>query len=573
MAPMAQDEAQGRVLDYRVGYNLSLRPREDEAIGFHHLRALADACNFVRLVIETRKDQMERLSWAIQPRLRAGARPSILPDPRIAAIETFLRRPDGHNSWATWLRQLLEELLVTDAVAIYRRRNAAGQLYGLQQIDGATIKRVIDENGMTPAAPDPAYQQILHGLPAVDYTADQLLYLPRNPRIHKLYGFSPVEQVVMTVNIALRRAMAQLNYFTEGNIPEALIACPPDWRPAQIREMQEIFDDMLRGNLATRSGAKFVPGGLNVQFTKDALLKDEFDEWLIRIICYAFSVPPTAFVKQTNRATADNASDTAMQEGLAPLQSWVKALIDRVLAEDFAAPDLEFQWNQDRSLSPADAMSVATGYVAAGLKTRNEARADLGLGPLPGGDIALVTTATGLVPIAPTPLGKDWHFDPSQPRDDRGRWTAGGGSTTAAAGDDEEDNSDDARVIPVQEIILPFDSTEYPDFEQLKVPWDEGQIEGKPQIDQQPNPPETAVRSSARPGSWTTIIDPETGLMYRIPDDGSEEEKEECKREWLRAYDTCKLLDDKRELGPQSKFGLNRDQCMDIIVRKECGGI
>ncbi len=76
-----------------------------------------------------------------------------------------------------------------------------------------------------------------------------------------------------------------------------------------------------------------------------------------------------------------------MQEGLAPLQSWVKALIDRVLAEDFASPDLEFQWNQDRSLSPSDAMSVATGYVAAGLKTRNEARADLGLAPLPGGDI------------------------------------------------------------------------------------------------------------------------------------------------------------------------------------------
>jgi hypothetical protein len=177
-----------------------------------------------------------------------------------------------------------------------------------------------------------------------------------------------------------------------------------------------------------------------VRFTKDALLKDEFDEWLIRIICYAFSVPPTAFVKQTNRATADNASDTAMQEGLAPLQSWVKALIDRVLAEDFAAPDLEFQWNQDRSLSPSDAMTINTGYVAAGLKTRNEARADLGLGPLPGGDIALVTTATGLVPIAPTPLGKDWHFDPSQPRDDRGRWTAGGGG--ASGGEDEEGDGD-----------------------------------------------------------------------------------------------------------------------------------
>ncbi len=99
-------------------------------------------------------------------------------------------------------------------------------------------------------------------------------------------------------------------------------------------------------------------------------------------------------MKQTNRATADNASDSAMAEGLAPIQNWVKSLIDRVLAEDFAAPDLEFVWNEDRTPTADQAMSINTGYVAAGLKTRNEIRADLGLGPLPGGDVPLVTTAT-----------------------------------------------------------------------------------------------------------------------------------------------------------------------------------
>ncbi len=454
LEPMAQEQALGRVLDYRVGYNLTLRPREEEVIGFAQLRALADACNFLRLVIETRKDQMERLTWTVQPRLRPGVTRTAAPDTRNAAIEAFLRRPDGYNSWATWLRQVLEELLVTDAVALYRRRAADGRLYGLQQIDGATIKRVIDESGLTPAAPDPAYQQILHGLPAVDYTADQLLYLPRNKRIHKLYGYSPVEQVVMTVNIALRRTVAQLNYFTEGNIPEALISCPPDWRPGQIREMQQLFDDMLRGNLSERSGAKFVPGGLNVQFTKDALLKDEFDEWLARIICYAFSVPPTAFVKQMNRATADNAHDTGMQEGLAPLQNWVKALIDRVLAEDFAAPDLEFQWNEDRALSASEAMSVNTGYVAAGLKTRNEVRADIGLPPLPGGDVALVTTATGLVPImALQKLQKDWQFDPAQPRDDQGRWTAGSNKNAPGVIQHPRSDGSVAVIMPLQAII------------------------------------------------------------------------------------------------------------------------
>ena len=415
IAPVAQEQAEGRVLDYPVGYNLRQQPRQEEAISFQQLRGLADNCNFLRLVIETRKDQMEKLTWNVQPRLKSGMKPSDVKasretDGRIEKLEAFFHKPDGHNSWTTWLRQLAEELLVTDAVAVYRRRDKGGKLYGLQQVDGATIKRVIDNSGLTPMPPDPAYQQILHGLPAVDYTADQLLYLPRNPRIHRLYGFGPTEQVVMTVNIALRRSVAQLNYSTEGNIPEALISCPPDWRPQQIREMQEIFDDMLRGNLAERSGAKFVPGGLNVQFMKEALLKDDFDEWLVRIICYAFSVSPTPFTKQTNRATAESVHQAALQEGLAPLQNWVKALIDRVLAEDFAAPDLEFTWNDDKAMDPTQAMQVNVGYVGAGLKTRNEVRSELGLDPIDNGDEVTITAgntvtrlADALAPPEPAP--------------------------------------------------------------------------------------------------------------------------------------------------------------------------
>ena len=40
-------------------------------------------------------------------------------------------------------------------------------------------------------------------MPAADFSADELLYLPRNIRSHRLYGFSPVEQIALTINIAL----------------------------------------------------------------------------------------------------------------------------------------------------------------------------------------------------------------------------------------------------------------------------------------------------------------------------------------------------------------------------------
>ncbi len=401
LQPVAQ-EAEGRVLDYPVGYNLQQQPRQEleAVIGFHELRSLADACDLVRLAIETRKDQISRLAWNIKVRDTGKSAKSKKPveDPRTAALEAFFRSPDKELDWATWLRKLVEDVLVIDAPTLYRRKDKSGKPYAFNVMNGALIKRVIDENGLTPAPPSPAYQQVLHGLPAVDYTTEKLLYLPRNPRPHRLYGCSPVEQIVMTVNIALRRSISQLSYYTEGNIPEALISCPTDWRPAQIREMQEIFDDMLRGDLAARSGAKFVPGGLNVQFTKDALLKDDFDEWLARIVCFAFSIAPTPFIKSARSGEAQKSShDAALEEGLAPLQMWVKNMMDRLLAEDFQSPDLEFTWFDDTAADPLVLMQINTGYVAAGLKSRNEVRGEIGMDPMPNGDEYTVTTGTGVV--------------------------------------------------------------------------------------------------------------------------------------------------------------------------------
>ena len=45
---------------------------------------------------------------------------------------------------------------------------------------------------------------------------------------------------------------------------------------------------MLEGNTAERRHAKFIPGGLTFQQTREPMLTDTFDEWLARVVCYAF---------------------------------------------------------------------------------------------------------------------------------------------------------------------------------------------------------------------------------------------------------------------------------------------
>ena len=347
-------------------------------------------------MIETRKDQVERLEWNIKPSKKSGKEADAsATDPRITKIESFFAFPDGQHDFSTWLRMLLEDMLVIDAACLYRRKNRAGDPYSFEIIDGGSIKCLLDGRGRTPLPPSPAYQQILKGIPAADYTADELLYLPRNPRSNRIYGFSAVEQVVMTVNIGLRKQVSALEYYTSGNTPEALVGTPAGWSVDQIKVWQKYWDDILAGNTAERRRTKFVPGGMEYHPTRVVDLKDEFDDWLARVICFAFSIPPTAFTRQVNRATAETAKESAEQEGLAPTLGWVKRLIDRLIAQDFGAPDLEFQWKTDEAQNPLEQAQVDKILVGSGIITINEARGNRGLDPLKDGDEPIIETSMG----------------------------------------------------------------------------------------------------------------------------------------------------------------------------------
>jgi len=390
-----------RVWDFPVGYNTIYTPRGYEPTGFHELRALAENHDITRLAIETRKDQIEKLEWEIRP--RNEHKPTTDVSARIAALTEFWRKPDAEQPFGTWLRELLEDLLVLDAPCLEMRRNRGGDIIGLDVVDGSTIKVLVDDTGRRPGPPAPAYEQVIHGRPWRLLTADELLYLPRNRRPHKAYGFGPCEQIVMTINIGLRRQLMQLQHFTEGNVPPGLLNAPDGWNAEQIRQFQEWFDSILAGNTGSRTRLIWAPTGARYQAFKEAPYKDEFDEWLARIVCYAFSLPPTAFTPQVNRATAQSAQETALEEGLAPLTGWVKRLVDGVIQDRMGHADLQFVWSGARPTDPKDQASILDIYVKDGIYTLNEARDILGLPPTEGGDRPIFLTPTGPIPLRPSP--------------------------------------------------------------------------------------------------------------------------------------------------------------------------
>jgi hypothetical protein len=381
LAPVAQDKSEGRAFDYPVGTNLRIQPRNTEYTPFSTMRQLADGYDLLRLVIETRKDQIKSFDWEIVPTDAKAKAEQFAP--QIKQVTDFLQMPDLEHSWDDWLSILIEDLLVIDAVAVYPRMNRGGKVMALELIDAATITRKIDVTGRTPLPPDVAYQQIIHGIMANDLTKDQLVYMMRNPRSNRLYGFSPVEQIIMTVNIALRRQMSQLEFYTSGNVPEAIAQVPDNWTPKQIADFQLMWDSMNEGNTAQRRKMRFVPSLKDIVFPKKDVLKDEYDEWLARIVCFAFSIPPTSFVKQQNRATAEQAADSAKEEGLMPLMRWAQNKMSFIIARHLGVPEVKFKWKMENVVAPLTQAQIDKSDIEAGIVLPEEVRERRGMDALP----------------------------------------------------------------------------------------------------------------------------------------------------------------------------------------------
>jgi hypothetical protein len=425
VAPQAPPETQARSFDYPVGINIMYVPRSEEDLTFAQLRSLADLWDLLRLVIETRKDQVCAVEFSVRPVRDVGEATKDFQnrartDETAAKIKELLQKPDGELDWRTWLRKFMEDQLVIDAVAVLPDPATKR----LEIMDGATIKRLIDNRGRTPRPTDGvAYQQVIKGVPAIGFTSGMggnpdtppLYYFRRNVRAHKIYGMSPVEQCAWTINLAIRRALYKISYYTEGNIPEAFIPVPEEWGLDQVRTFAEWFDSLLAGQVDRRRRAFFIPGvqGKDIVFPKQDMLKDEMDEWLVTIACYAVGVSKEPFVRMMNRGTAVTSQEAARAEGLAPVLRWIEGCMTTLIQEPMGYSGYEFVFESAYEFDFLKKAQRQSLQVRNALKAPNELREENGDDPVEGGDTPGIATATGFAPLgsdmttgeAPEPAG------------------------------------------------------------------------------------------------------------------------------------------------------------------------
>jgi hypothetical protein len=372
---------------FPYAYNQTWTPRRYALTPFQTLRMMADVADIIRICIETRKEQVSSLSFDIVSR---DKKKKAADSTGIAAAKAAFARPDKKRTFQTWLSMAIEEILVIDALSIYRRKTRKGAHFSWELKDGSTILPLLDNSGDTPSPPEIAYRQIIYGRPGKggDTTIDELYYRPRCVRTHTPYGCSPTEAVLLTINAALNREMFNLRYYTDGNIPHAMLDAPKDWNKEQIQQFQNYLDEYFSGDLAARRRIKVVANGMaqSLKTMAEPDFTGKYDEWLVKVICAAFSVPPQeiGFTADVNKATGEMQENVTYRRGVKPLTGFLADLFNEMLEFDLGMPEMMVVFSGGESEDQFQQAQADKLYVDMGKTTIDELRERDGEEPFGG---------------------------------------------------------------------------------------------------------------------------------------------------------------------------------------------
>lgn len=428
-----------RIFEYSVGWNLP--GKHNRLLPWKLLRDAADFIPLFRRCIGIRQDRIGALDWGIRltktavqqaerdnPNLPRVELEKKLREENAAAIDRctqFWEMPDQRNrrGWNAWVRILLEEVMVADALSIYPVYTYGGDLHSLEILDGTTIKPLLDERGGRPQSPFPAYQQILWGFPRRDLgmeigadgstgplmPSDQLIYEPRNVRVWTPYGNSSVEQALSDGELYMHRHRWMTLEYTAGSMPTSLfeVAADASLSPQQVAELERFFNDLHAGDSEQRQRVNFLPPGIVPSKEGGGVAeryKPDYDLHLIKLVASHFdtTLPELGFVETNGLGSSGfhEGQENIQDRKDKSLIKWLARLLTDITRNQLGAPDeLEFYFLGLDDEDEAAADEVEQARLNGGVITLNERRDRLGMAryEFDEADMPALFTPRGLV--------------------------------------------------------------------------------------------------------------------------------------------------------------------------------
>lgn len=351
----------------------------------------------VRRAINIIKDRVASLDWQIRVKRDYVEQHVGYAGRKLRALRYALEHPNPSDSFRTLLEQVLEDTLVGGYGAIeMETTDHPHRPFHLWPVDGATIEVDPRWDG-SPTSIRYAQNTGMPGSGAlIKLRDDQLIYLRTNPRSYTPFGLGPLEVAFESVNSFLGAHRFAGKLASNAVVQYALWIneTAPSQQDRLIRWWQDEIEGTGRVPLMSTTQK---PEVLRFAAGTDADLRMNWQQFLIRMIANAFSLPPLllGLEQDVNRSTATPLMDEAFHSAIVPMARLVaEHITNDLFAKRLGWDEFEFVFNELDASDEMQKVEVQTALLAAGVLTVNEVRAMRGLGPMP---------VEAQSPVAPAP--------------------------------------------------------------------------------------------------------------------------------------------------------------------------
>jgi hypothetical protein len=342
------------------------------------------------------------------------------------------------DDFESFLRKLVRDSLTYDQACIEIVPDNIGYPFEFLAVDSSTIRIASDDryvginssyhsrSGFVPGSPSRFaglyneqgnqydgpktadgervdYVQVINGQIENIYSHSDLAFGVRNPRTDiyiQGYGYGELEQLITVVTAHLNAEEYNRNFFTQGSTPKGMLNMKGDnWAPEELEAFKRQWTAMVQG--VENSWRMPVINSEGVDWIDMAKTNQEMEfgkwiEYLIKITCGVFLIDPAELnfdmqggVQQTPlfESSQEWKLKASRDRGLKPLLKFIAKLINRHIIDKIDDHfTLEFVGLDEMSEQEKHEMLVEqiSSYL-----TLNEARKQLDLPPLEGGDIPM----------------------------------------------------------------------------------------------------------------------------------------------------------------------------------------
>lgn len=293
--------------------------------------------------------------------------------------------PSRYMSAFEFRRSMTMQLLLYGNAFAAINRTRAGELLELILLEPDSVS--LDVNG-----PEPVYKTRAYG----DLSPDQVFHL-RAPSVTGLWGESPVALCRTSLQLlAAQEQMALKNYENAGN-PKIAIVHP---LKLSAEAMQKIESDYMKRHAGSANAGRplVLMEGMKIErisSTIDDTGLDAARKYSVGDVSRIYGVP-ASYLSENVGSSYGSMEWLSRMYVDACLTQWI-ACWSSEISTKLATPFDSVVWDMDELIRPgmAETMAAFRTAVEAGFMTRNEAREELDMEPLPGLDAPIIALNMG----------------------------------------------------------------------------------------------------------------------------------------------------------------------------------